>query len=206
MLFLLLGKRTIFTAFGFAEDFRQTSTPVQRFSLLTGHLKKKAMKISSTFLIVITLTGLACRKADGNHGGNRVEIYQFKSSTVIAGNCNIDSSRADLRNEPLIANDEIVWYDKDEHTWTVDEVAVKKLRELRDNEPLAMTVGKKLIFYLINKPGYSSFACLSQITITSYGDNQLHMSPPSFSTGSSIPDQRNDARLLLALSAQGKLR
>ena len=161
------------------------------------------MRIRALIFGVCFITAAACNKSDAGTG-KLVEIYKFKI-TRSSGPCKIDSSRAELAETPLISNSAIRSYNKNNSEFLISNEAGEKIKKLMDNEPLAVTVDKELIYYFVNKPSYSSSICNAHISMEHFALNKIRMYIMSSNPATPIPDQRNDSRLINALRAQGKL-
>jgi hypothetical protein len=161
------------------------------------------MKPASIFLCLVLLISASCDKSEA--AGKLVEIYQFKIPRN-AGPCKIDSSRAELTDVPLISNSAIRSYNKKDHEFLISNEAGEKINRLMDNEALAITVDKELIYYFVNKPMYSSSICGSHISMNHSFLNKISMYIVNINPAVPVPDQRNDSRLMNALAAQGKLK
>jgi hypothetical protein len=122
----------------------------------------------------------------------------------------VNPATAVLQNKPLVLNDDILEYSDDEYTFQLKEDAHKKIKALMDRTPFAVTLNKRVVYYGIFKPGFSSSSCDHSITMdaswSAAGKISLTLGYPGLMQGVTITDRRNDPALLLALKQQGKLR
>ena len=162
------------------------------------------MKILNPFFFLLLLFAASCGKS-GAGAGQLVEIYQFKI-TRTAGPCKIDTSMAELADMPLISNSAIKSYNKKEFEFLISNEAGEKISRLMDNEAMALTVDKEVIYYFINKPIFSSSICPFHISMNQTSLNKLRMYIVNINPTTTIPDQRNDSRLINALAAQRKIK
>jgi hypothetical protein len=159
------------------------------------------MKTSAFFLFLLLIFGASC----GKSGDQLVEVYRFKIARGV-GPCKVDSSKAELADTPLISNNSIKAYNKKEYEFLISNEAGEKINGLMDNEALALTVDKELIYYFVNKPIYSSSICSYHISMDHASLNKLRMYIVNINPATTIPDQRNDSRLINALAAQRKIK
>jgi hypothetical protein len=162
------------------------------------------------FLIVLLLfTGLSCKKAaDQKSGGGLVEIYALETFSLISQKCQVDPSMAVLQANPVISNNEIISYSPTDYLFKLTAQG-KQDSEIFESFPgFAVTVNKEVIYYGIHKPFTSSSSCDHSITMyISFPSRNLVMNLgyPGPLPGITIDDQRNNAKLIDALNAQGKL-
>ena len=162
------------------------------------------MRTSNLFVFLLLIFAVSCGKS-GAGAGQLVEVYRFKVVTG-AGPCKIDTARAELADTPLIGNNSIKAYHQKKYEFLISNEAGERINGLMDNEPLALTVDKELIYYFVNKPIYSSSICPYHISMDHASLNKLRMYIVNISPATSIPDQRNDSRLINALAAQRKIK
>jgi len=162
------------------------------------------------FILVLTSFSFACKKDKNNvPPGEAIEIYTFESSQMVAGKCQVDAAASVLNATPLVRNQDIIDYSKGNHRFRLSAEAVAKVKDL-NRIPFALTVDKKVIYYGIFKPIYSSSSCEHSITMGQDGPGNNEVSVrlgyPDGLVIASIEDKRNDGLLLSTLKKQGKLR
>ena len=170
----------------------------------------RTMQKLLTILVCFTCL-IACKK-DKAGAEKNVEFYLLESYQLVTGKCQVDPSTTRLQNSALVSNDDILWYDESDHEYRLTTSAVQKINGLQGRTPFAVTVDKQIIYLGIYMPPIMSSTC--EHSITMYASTQANTAymmlgypgwirTPGTST---INDQRNDASLLAALKAQGKLR
>jgi hypothetical protein len=157
------------------------------------------------YLSVVSVL-LSCDKGTTGSAGGSIEIYRLRFAPPSTGPCTNLVNSGQLAESPLIANDDILWYKKNDFEFRVKDAVGDRLRELKDNEQLAVTLNKTVIYYCLNKPLISSSICPNSISMGHLFSHTLYMTLVTGSVGAQIDDARNDIRLLSALANQGKLR
>ena len=146
--------------------------------------------------------------------GSEIEIYLLKSYTKVAGTDAINAGSAILENIPLVSYKDILWYDHINYTFKITEAPAKWLNDTQTNhshgKAFAVTIDKKILYTGYFWAGFSSASC-NWITIDPLnysGKNELRVSIgyPGLMPGVTIPDLRNDKRLLDILEADQKLK
>jgi hypothetical protein len=162
------------------------------------------------YLLAITSLLHSCKKANRPANGGEVELYLLQSSQMLPSRCEVNSATAVLQNKPLVTNDDILEYSDDDHTFRFKDKSHEKIKALMDRTPFAVTLNKRVVYYGIFKPSFSSSSCDHSITMDvswSATDRvSLRLGYPGPMQGVTITDNRNDPALLLALKEQGKLR
>lgn len=156
-------------------------------------------------LISAILFFASCKK--NNTDGKQVEVYLLKMHQPIAGKCQVDAATAILQDTAVVRNDEIVAYSKKEYTFELTTSAIAKIQGLKDRDAFVVTVDKQVIYYGYYKPFISSSSCPNSITMNNLviGPNRIEMNLGYAGASPDIDDQRNNPKLIAALSAQGKL-
>jgi hypothetical protein len=166
------------------------------------------MKLLSCLLLsTITFLLIGCKK-DGSDG--QVEMYVLKTYQLMVGRCQVDGAASTLEDKPFVFNDDIINYSKADYRFLLTNKAIQKIKAFGAFQPFAVTVNKQVIYYAIFKPSISSSSCDHSITMDVDWANAngilLKLDYPGQLQGVVIDDQRNNATLLKALSAQGKLK
>ena len=163
-----------------------------------------------TALVIISIIAFcsSCRK-DNVKAGENVEIYLLQTYQPIAGKCQVDPSRSSLEDDATITNADILQYSAASYQFKLSEKAIQKVRAFHDYTPFAVTVDKEVIYFGIFKHSYSSLGCGQSITMqVDWGTvNKISMvlGYPGLIQGTTIDDQRNNAKLISAIEKQGKL-
>jgi hypothetical protein len=165
-----------------------------------------------TVLIIFLFTG--CEKYKSvRQPGNGLEFYLIRDFQKAGTSAKIINSTVTLSNSVIIYYDEIISYDSDTYTFTVNKSCANKLNDFENNHihgtPFAVTVNKAIIYTGYFWCGFSS-SILDWVTIDPLdysGKNRLRVSLgyPGLIQGDYIPDDRNDYRILDILRKDGKL-
>lgn len=136
-----------------------------------------------------------------------VGIYLMKSYELIPGKCLVNDHTIVLQDTPFITNDEILRYSAANYQYTLTKNGDDKFRSLSPRTPLAIIVNKEIVFTGINVPPYVSSTCENSIVMTWIDSRKvramLGYTCSTYNPG--INDKRNNAKLLSAFAAQGKL-
>ncbi|HUR12277.1 MAG TPA: hypothetical protein VM012_12955 [Flavitalea sp.] len=157
-------------------------------------------------IALLLVLALSCTKTKSRvDAGSSIEIYLLQSVIPVPAKCQISSGT--LRPEPLVANDDIIEYNENDHEYRVTATAYEKIRSLKGRIPFAITVDKEVVYYgFYNEPILNS-SCEHSIAMEAWnGDNVLTMElgyPGGFST---VDDQRNHPKLIETLRRQHKLK
>jgi hypothetical protein len=161
-----------------------------------------------TLLFILALTAFctSCKK-NTVKPGEVVEIYLFKTSLAVPGKCQVDPSTAVLQDTSIIKNQDILAYSRNNYQFKLTKSAIEKVKIFRDFTPFAVTVDRKVIYYGIFKPSFSSSSCDHSITMDlDWVENIfLRLGYPGLPQGVTIDDQRNNSLLIATLKNQGKL-
>lgn len=161
------------------------------------------------FILLISAICLSCKKGAviENQTGEKLEIYLLKSYRLVTGKCQTDAATAVLQDTAMIKNQDILEYFQAAYQFTLSDNSIKQLKALNDGTPFAVAVNKKVIYFGILKPSYSSSTCANSITMDYVGGyNKITMNLGYAGTDINIDDQRNNSLLITTLSNQGKLR
>lgn len=161
------------------------------------------------FLIVFLFS--SCSKGENKEiTGNKIEIYLLKFSENISGLCKINATTAILADTPFIKNEDILFYSKSACEFTLTKDACDRIALLPARTNFAMTVDKKVVYYGVNMPLYTSSTCVNSITmhLSNKETSRLTMQLgyPWEGQQNMIKDERNSTTFINALSKQDKLR
>jgi hypothetical protein len=146
--------------------------------------------------------------------GSEIEIYLLKSYTKVNGTDAINTGSVVLEDSPLINYADILWYDSSRFTFKITNAPAKWLNDFQTNHShgraFAVTIDKKILYTGYFWASFSSASC-NWITIDPLnysGKNELRVSIgyPGLMPGVTIPDLRNDTKLLDILEADKKLK
>lgn len=163
--------------------------------------------------IVVVLIAAACFlscKKDNTRPGKTVEIYLLKNYQTVTGKCQVDAATSQLQDTAMILNRDILEYSHTEYKFRLSDNGIQKVKTLRDWAAFAVTVDKQVIYYGFFKPSISSSSCDNSITMDidwpATNKIVLRLGYPGLIQGVTIDDQRNNAKLLVTLKSQGKLK
>lgn len=158
------------------------------------------------YFLSITLMFASCKK-DKIEAGETIEFYLLKSYQTMAGKCQIDHVASILQDTAIIKSQDILAYFKATTQFLLSDDSMRKVKTLADGTPLAVVVDKRIIYYAIVKPSYSSSSCNNSITLDHVGtENKIKMNLGYVGTDVNIDDPRNNPKLIATLKKQGKLR
>jgi hypothetical protein len=169
--------------------------------------KNKFLILSFFFLFIIA----GCNENEVS-SGNKVELYLIDTFNAIDNTEQIIEASVVLAPEPLIYYEDILSYDQDEFLFRISEKAISAIEQL--NVPVngiafAIAVDRKLIYSGYFWPSYSSATCqwvyTDPLMIDFYEGLKIMIGYPSKLAGQTIPDNRNDPRMLQVLKRDGKL-
>jgi hypothetical protein len=159
------------------------------------------------WLGVLLLAG--CKKEHGS----RVDIYMLKSFTA-----GIDRTvtpavntitNATLDNTPLVADEDIVLYDKETSTFTLKKDIKSIIQNYGPDKAFAVTVDNQVVYYGAFHPGYMSSMVFGLATIDPilYNNRELRIQFINI-TGLYVHplDKRNDDQIIRSLRATARLR
>jgi hypothetical protein len=141
-----------------------------------------------------------------------LEFYHIKDFQRIANTSKIINNSVILSDTVIIHYDDIISYDSNNYTFTVTEKTINYLNDNKYNvygTPFAVVADNKLIYTGYFWPGFFS-AAIDWVVIDPInysGKNRLtvQLGYPGLFEGDSIPDNRNDKRILDILRRDSKL-
>ncbi len=170
-------------------------------------------------ITLVLLAGLAfaCEKEDDTPAGKRVDIYRLADYKTAVGSARIIDSTVMLDEDVLIPFNEMIAYNKKNHTFTVTEQIAEKLNDTGENPfhrtGFAVTVDQQVIYTGYFWAGYSSATCdwviIDPLNYASKDDGagnklEVRLGYPTAFEG--VPDQRNDRRILEVFRLHEKLK
>jgi hypothetical protein len=163
--------------------------------------------MKTTFVILtVLLISTSCKKEKINpDAGTNVEFYLIDNYTTDQLDMPINEDSATLNDTVLISYSEIISYNSKTYEFKVSEEVLERLNYY---QAFAVTVDKEIIY-----TGYfwASFSSLIVnwvvIDILFTENNMLHvqLGYPGLLEGMSIPDRRNDTRILDVMQRDNKL-
>jgi hypothetical protein len=144
----------------------------------------------------------------------KVEIYLLDKFTL-TNNLSTNPvtqtvTNASLASQPLVADNEIAWYQQSTTTFKLKKDIRPRLQNLGPDKAFAVTVNGDPVYYGRFHPGYMSSLVFGLATIDpiSVHNNELTIYYVSLSGDPQLQalDKRNNDRLVKALQANGRLR
>ena len=143
--------------------------------------------------------------------GEGVNFYLLEKYETNQG-CEIDENLIELSEDPIIPYVDIIAYNSIEYKFQFSEKAQKIVGQMDHSVlgvPFAIAEGKELIYTGYFWPAYSSASCdwitIDPMSIEYSGEAIMSLGYPGLLPGHSIPDKRNDARILEIFRRDGKL-
>lgn len=166
------------------------------------------MKWTALSCLVIMLL-MGCSKEHST----KVDIYLLKSFTAgvdTTGTPGINViTNAVLDATPLVADKDIRFYTRESSTFTLRKDIQTTIKNYSRDKAFAVTVDGQVIYYGVFQPAYLSSVVIGLPTIRPmlYKNNELRIDFLNFGGTFINPlDKRNDARILDAFKASGRLR
>lgn len=155
----------------------------------------------------------SCQKNDQPlHRNGGVELYLLSSFKTIGNTNQIDESTIISSPLPLVTYSEIQYYDATTCTFKISDSAKEAIKGIKHSVfgvAFALKVNQEVIYTGYFWPSYSSATC-AWVVIDPFGINQnnevdVRIGYPGLIAGQTIPDKRNDPRLLDILKRDNKL-
>lgn len=142
-----------------------------------------------------------------------IEFFLIQDfSTIENTNGQIDENTIVLDEEPLIGYHDIIRYNTEEYAFTISDNgagAIQKLEHSVRGVPFAVVADGELIYTGYFWPSYSSVSCdwmvIDPMMISADHEMKVRAGYPGLPQGMTIPDRRNDERILQILRTDGKL-
>jgi hypothetical protein len=152
---------------------------------------------------------IACKKEHGS----RVDVFLLKSFSSSIDTTKTPAihiiSNAILKDSPLIADHDIIFYTKETCTFTCRKDIQSVIQNYGPDKAFAVMVDSKVIYYGVFHPLYQSSLTYGVATISPFllRNNELRVDFINL-TGTYVSqlDKRNDARILASLNASGRLK
>jgi len=174
-----------------------------------GQMKKIAINFLTFLLFSLAL--ISCC-GDDVSTGEKVELYLLEYFETVEQTCQIDESTIVINKNPLLYYSDFISYNSKEYTFKLSERGRSAIG-LEDfpvtGLPFAIVVNNEIIYTGYFWPGYSSASCqwivTDPISLYSIDEMRIQLGYPGQIDGISIPDHRNDPRLLYVFRRDGKL-
>ncbi|MES2333006.1 MAG: hypothetical protein V4539_25580 [Bacteroidota bacterium] len=157
-------------------------------------------------ILAISWLFSSCSK-DSSSG--KIEIYAVTARNFTVVPCKVDPDSTVITSTPLFDDGDIVSYNSTTYDFTLSSNAAQLFNAQTPRSVFALTLNKKVIYYFVHMPIFISSSCDQSITanvLTTTNKMTVRLGWGTLpSMQALIKDERNNAELLAALSAQGKL-
>jgi len=143
---------------------------------------------------------------------DKVELYLLESFSTIGTSRQIDESAVLLKQQPLIVYADFLYYDTSDFSFGLSDKAVNAINNIQHSTfgvPFAITVNDTLIYTAYFWPSYSSGGCNWAVVdpiMTRSGEMQVRLGYPGQFPGQTIPDRRNDRRIVNVFKNDNKIK
>ncbi|AXP81613.1 hypothetical protein CJ739_2540 [Mariniflexile rhizosphaerae] len=171
------------------------------------------MRLILTLGLVFFLN--SCDKEENfEPSGKSIDFYYITEYQKIDNTSKIIDSTVVISGTKIIDYSDIISYSSKDYTFTVSDSISDRLNDFENHSvhgvPFALTIEEEVIYTGYFWASYSSMGC-DWITIDPLdisGDNELtvRLGYPGMIQGDSIPDKRNDSRLIDILKKDKKLK
>ena len=169
------------------------------------------MRLLILTLAIFTILSVSCEKKKTIPEGG-IHIYLLSNHESLDPLWEIDDSTFLLEEYPIIGYEDILSYDPKNHTFKISSAAQESLKGYESNihsRPFVLVANKENIYTGYFWAAYSSAICpwvnIDPIHAQYAGELRIALGYPWLMEGMSIPDQRNDGRILNILRQDGKL-
>jgi len=166
--------------------------------------------VSMFMLFGISFCGKNC---DLDHIEGEVVFYLIENFEYDGSGCAIDEASVKLYETPYIRYDQILSYDKDEHSFYVDGSIIQLMDDNTipvAGKAFAILANDELIYKGYFWPSYSSLSCdwyiIDPVMSRINEVLKVQMGYPGEKPGIIDPDMRNDERILCIFERDGKLK
>jgi hypothetical protein len=144
------------------------------------------------------------KSCDDSNDISEIAIYKAENPQFEKYPCALAKTPS-LETSPVITNEEILKYNSKTHTMTISDSGVKKFKDLKDWDILAITLDNDPVFFMVNKPYYSSSICFNMISSSALAKEIILNFIIDQNAAVTSIDNRNDKNLIKAFDKQGKL-
>ena len=165
--------------------------------------------------IYISLFTTSCSKEENMRCfayAEGVDIYLLESYETTENACQINEETAIIKSKAFISYSDLLSYNSKEYTFAISQDAKKKLMDIQfpvSGIAFAVVVDNEIIYTGYFWPGYSSQICIWTTIdpLHLYSGNELRVTQayPGQFANNTIPDKRNDGRILDVFRRDGKL-
>ena len=168
--------------------------------------------IIAVLILFVSIYFTSCEK-DNTPSNAEVEFYLLSSFKTKDGTCKIIDSSVIMSDSALIKYDEIISYNMRNYSFKISDRIADWLNDFEHSRihtrAFALTIDKEIIYTGYFWAGFSSAMCgwIVIDPLNYSGNNELivKLGYPGLVVGDTIPDKRNDKKLLDVLRMDNKL-
>lgn len=169
------------------------------------------------FLIILGLAFIlnGCDKEDNlQPSGKSIDFYMISEYEKIDSTFKIIDSTVVLSATKIIDYSDIISYSSKDYTFTVSDSISDRLNDFENHSfhsvPFALTVDQEIIYTGYFWASLASLGCdwitIDPLDISGNNELRVRLGYPGMIEGDSIPDKRNDPRIINVLKQDKKLR
>ena len=175
------------------------------------NIKTKNIVYSFIILTFITFSNLGCQNDNSAQNEAKVEMYMLDVYSTVNNGCQIDELTTITKEDPVIRYIDFLSYDPAEYTFELSSSAVNNINSLEHSVnglAFAITVNNTIVYTGYFWPSYSSASCnwavIDPLMLTAGSKITVQLGYPGPGQGS-IPDKRNDSRIISIFKNDNKL-
>ena len=141
-----------------------------------------------------------------------VAVFLLEEFEISTGMFRIDDKSVVTNSIPLVDYEEFLSYNPSTYTFEISESGIAKVESLNHSVhgiAFGVVANDELVYTGYFWPAYSSMSCdwitIDPLAIEFSGKGQVTLGYPGVPPGVSIPDKRNDRRILEIFKRDGKL-
>ncbi|MFA6334983.1 MAG: hypothetical protein WCX48_05420 [Bacteroidales bacterium] len=174
------------------------------------------MKRNIFFISIVGILGFFITGCDKNGNSNPttgfVELYLLDSYKTVGNTKQIDESTIVTKAEPLVAYSDFLSYDSSKFTFKISDkakTAIKNINHSVHGVAFAVKANNMVVYTGYFWPSYSSATCdwlfIDPIMVDINNRLKVELGYPGPSPEMTIPDKRNDKRILDIFESDHKL-
>lgn len=169
--------------------------------------------IKSLWFLVgfLILSSTGCKK-ENDSSNSKVEFYLIESFNKVGSSYQIDEKSVVTQKTPLVYYSDILSYDSVEYIFELSEQAIEKIKNLEHSVhglAFAIKSNNTLVYTGYFWPGYSSAGCdwvvIDPLMLGVGNKVHVQLGYPGLIQGTTIPDKRNDERIIQLFKQDNKL-
>lgn len=170
------------------------------------------LKSILVFVLSLFFMLTACKKDNDEKTGNSIDIYLISEFETINNTQEIDKNSVELSDNPLVFYNDIISYDAHNYLFKITEEAKTRINNLDDSiytAAFAVTVDDEIIYTGYFWPGFLSSTCnwvvIDPLLLDVANALKVQLGYPETIEGVTIPDYRNDSRIIDIFRKDNKL-